>query len=212
MILADLHYFPPVSFFYASYAETNVVFSEYDAYRKMSFANRCLIAGANNIIGLSIPLEGGRQQKASMKEIRVSPAEPWQKQHWRSLMSAYNRSPFFDHYSGDLEKLYHTKQLFLLDWNRTCMEWIKTKTGWPPAIHFPGSGSSGDPAGEERLPEGRAILEDWRNRMRPKNYLSFPAPVYHQVFADTRGFQANLSVLDLLFNMGPQCAEILRPG
>ena len=209
MIIADLQYFPPVSFFSTSFTETNVVFNECDVYRKMSFRNRCLIAGANNLIGLSIPLEGGRQQKVAMKELRVSETEPWQKQHWRSLTSAYNRSPFFDHYAQELEKLYQTKALFLLDWNRTCMEWIKAKTGWPPAIHFLSSELSEVQTGEKRFLTDGGILQDWRNRLMPKNYLSFPAPVYHQVFGETRGFQANLSVLDLLFNAGPQSATIL---
>ena len=209
MLLVDLQYFPPVTFFSTLFKESNVCFSPYDRYRKMTFRNRCLIAGANNIIGLSIPVEGGRQQTAYMKEIRISGSEPWQKKHWRSIHSAYNRSPFFEHYAVELEQIYKTDPMWLQDWNRTCLEWIKLKTGWPPALTFV-AGPVPDTGTGAAIAMGTPNYTDRRNELLPKNYLSVPAPRYHQVFEDQLGFQANLSVLDLLFNTGPDAGSYLN--
>ncbi len=208
MLLIDLQYFPAVSFFSDSFRESNILFDSYDPYRKMSFRNRCLIAGANNIIGLSIPLEGGRQQTAPMKEIRVSRSEPWQVKHWRSIHSAYNRSPFFEHYEEELEKIYKNKTVWLQDWNRACLEWIKQKTGWPPEIGIL-TGSEPEAGTDPKTDTGKLKYTDRRNELLPKNYLTFAAPRYHQVFEDSLGFQANLSVLDLLFNTGPDAFSYL---
>jgi len=95
MIVSELQYFPPLSFFSTLYRETYVDLDIYEIYRKMSFRNRCLIAGAQGIIHLSVPLLDGRNQQLPMNEVLISDTEKWQSRHFKSIRSAYNRSPFF---------------------------------------------------------------------------------------------------------------------
>ena len=129
MIVFELQYFPPVSFFSTLYRETYFYFDIYEIYRKMSFRNRCLIAGAQGMISLSVPLEKGRNQQLPMNEVRISDTEKWQSRHFKSIRSAYNRSPFFDFYQDELAAIYQRPFELLTDWNLCCLEWVKEKLG-----------------------------------------------------------------------------------
>src|ERR1700712_2962386 len=106
MIVFDLQYFPPITFFVTLYKETHVHLDVYEIYRKMSFRNRCLIAGAQGIISLSVPLKDGRNQQLPLNEVLISDSEKWQLRHFKSLQSSYSRSPFFEHYQEELELLF----------------------------------------------------------------------------------------------------------
>jgi hypothetical protein len=169
-------------------------------YRKMSFRNRCLIAGANGIISLSVPLQHGRDQRTLMKEVRIDQSEDWQGRHWKSIQSAYNRSPFFDYYREDLGKLFRLKTGLLLDWNLECLKWVKEKLGWPAEIRLTENPVTGP---------GKEKWQDLRNQVLPKNFMDFSPVKYRQVFEEKTGFFPNLSILDLLFNTGNQAGRYL---
>jgi hypothetical protein len=198
MFLAEIQYFPPISFFKISYSETYIYLDQYEHYRKMSFRNRCLIAGANGIISLSVPLLQGREQRAPVNEVRIAGSEDWQARHWKSIRSAYNRSPFFDHYHDELEALFRRRFMLLADWDLECLKWVKEKLGWPPEIRL---------TEPERQP---GPWEDHRNQVLPKNYMQQTPLRYRQVFEERTGFYPNLSILDLLFNTGKRAGELLR--
>lgn len=198
MILSEIQYFPPVTFFKTSYPESYILLDQYEIYHKMSFRNRCLIAGANGIISLSVPLLHGRNQQVQMKDVRIAMSERWQARHWKSIQSAYNRSAFFDHYRDGLEKLYGMKTGWLMEWDLECLQWVKEKLSWPGEIRLTGN------------PETGAEVEDHRNRVLPKNYAEFRPVKYRQVFEEKLGFMPNLSILDLLFNVGKQAGELLN--
>jgi hypothetical protein len=53
-------------------------------------------------------------------------------------------------------------------------------------------------------------FEDRRNIILPKNYSQWNPVKYRQVFEERTGFLPNLSVLDLLFNVGKEGGELLR--
>ncbi len=200
MFLSELQYFPPIIFFKASYRETYVYLDQYEFYRKMSFRNRCLIAGANGIITLSIPLEKGRDQLARMNEVRISYSEDWQGRHWKSIRSAYNRSPFFSYYADEMETLFNKKFELLMDWDLYCLRWVKEKLGWAAEIRlmeFQEHASVPDP------------WKDYRNQVLPKNYAQQTGLQYRQVFEEKKGFFPNLSILDLLFNSGKEAGNLL---
>ncbi|HVY76596.1 MAG TPA: WbqC family protein [Puia sp.] len=201
MIITELQYFPPVSLFKISFIETNIVFDIYEPYRKMSFRNRCLIAGANGIISLSIPLIMGRDQRVPMSEVRIAGSEDWRDRHWKSIQSAYSRSPFFEYYRDELAAIYGSGEEKLVDWNLKCLYWVKDKLGWPPEIRL-----KTEPEKEEWTGSGTDI----RNQVLPKNYMAQPAVRYRQVFEERTGFHPNLSILDLLFNEGAHAGELLR--
>src|ERR1700676_1263795 len=102
MIVSELQYFPPITFFTTLYKETYIYLDIYEVYRKMSFRNRCMVAGAQGIISLSVPLSAGRNQQLPVNEVLISDSENWQLRHFKSLRSAYNRSPFFEYYQDEL--------------------------------------------------------------------------------------------------------------
>jgi hypothetical protein len=200
MVVSELQYFPPVSFFSTLYEETYVYFDIYEIYRKMSFRNRCLIAGAQGIISLSVPLQDGRNQQLPMNEVLISGSENWQARHFKSIQSAYNRSPFFEYFQEELAMLYQKPFDRLTEWNLFCLNWIKEKLEWPAEIRFT----------ETAIPYREEGMDDRRNRVLPKNYSLWNPAKYRQVFEEKTGFFPNLSILDLLFNTGNEAVELLR--
>lgn len=200
MFLSELQYFPPIIFFKTSYKETYIYLDQYEFYLKMSFRNRCLIAGANGIISLSIPLEKGRDQRARMNEVRISYSEDWQGRHWKSIRSAYNRSPFFNYYADEMEVLFNKKFELLMDWDLYCLRWVKEKLAWAAEIRLT------ELQDHESVP---GPWEDYRNRILPKNYAQHTGLQYRQVFEEKKGFFPNLSILDLLFNSGKEAGNLL---
>ena len=196
-LLSELQYFPPIIFYKNSFEYSNIVFEQYEFYQKMSFRNRMLIAGAHGIISLSIPLEEGRDQKKLIRDIKIDNRQPWQKQHWRSIISCYNHSPWFEYYREDLSDLYETSFEFLLDWNLACFDWTAKILAWPVGVSFT----------ESYVEEyDSAQWLDLRNKILPKNYKNFEPTRYRQVFEERTGFFPNLSILDLL------CCEGKRAG
>lgn len=166
----------------------------------MSFRNRCLVAGANGIQALTVPVEGGREQKAVYKDIRIDEREDWRKRHWRTLFSAYGKAPFFEFYGADLELLLQVRKTFLVDWNLTVLDWLaaRLKLTLPEQV-----GPGGDDKGEG--------LVDLSDRIRPAHYTEGVAgiepPTYAQVFQERHGFLPNLSVLDMLLCLGPEAGR-----
>ncbi len=200
MIVSELQYFPPVTFLTTLYNETYAYLDVYENYRKMSFRNRCVIAGAQGTISLSVPLQDGRNQNLPMNEVLISEIENWQSRHFKSIQSAYNRSPFFEYYQHELSEIYQKPFKLLVDWNLHCLNWVKEKLDWPAEIRFT----------EKAIPFGANGFEDRRNIVLPKNYSRWNPVKYRQVFEERTGFLPNLSVLDLLFNVGKQAGELLR--
>ncbi|MBO9202679.1 MULTISPECIES: WbqC family protein [Niastella] len=204
-LLVESQYFPPVTLFRMSIRFSNVNFDIYEPWRKMSFRNRCVVVGSNGPINLSIPVVEGREQKKLMKEVMIDNQKPWQSQHFKTITSCYNRSPWFSFFEPELDALYRQPVDRLSDWNRICFEWVTKKLGVAIYVDYsqyvPGKNGQGE-------------VVDWRNKLTPKSIKNeFPDPVkYHQVFEDRIGFIPNLSVLDLLFCEGKNAGRILSAG
>lgn len=198
-LLSDLQYFPSSIFYKNSYSFSDIIFEQYESYQKMSFRNRCIIIGANGIIALSIPLQQGRNQHSIIKDVRIADSK-WQLQHWKSIQSCYSKSPWFEWYKDDLNKLYLTHFTFLLDWNLACFEWAARNLKLDHTVSL-----------TEKF-EGKVggDVTDFRNKILPKNYKELPAIVYHQVFENRIGFMPNVSILDLLFCEGKRAKELLK--
>lgn len=168
----------------------------------MSFRNRCLVAGANGIQSLTVPVEGGREQKAIYKDIRIDEQADWRKRHWRTLFSAYGKAPFFEYYGSELEALFQVRKTFLVDWNLTVLDWlaVRLKIPMPEILELGGD--------LKVLPD-----LDLADRIRPSNYIGgagLTPPVYAQVFQERHGFLPNLSVLDMLLCLGPEAGRRIR--
>jgi hypothetical protein len=201
-LLVDLQFFPKPILFKELNKYSHVVFEQYENFQKMSFRNRCMIAGAEGRIMLSIPLLGGRDQKTLMKDIRIDNMQNWQSNHWKTISSCYNRSPWFEHYQDELSALYKTKTGFLVDWNLKCFEWALSKLGFKVNIELSQA--------YLKEPEGSEIT-DWRNQLRPNSEHSGDGSIrYRQVFEERTGFLPGLSILDLLFCEGIHASKKLQ--
>lgn len=165
----------------------------------MSFRNRCVVLGGSGPIMLSIPLKGGRSQRRLTREVEIDHQQAWAKRHWKTLVSCYNRSPWFEAYRSELEMLYLRRDRFLVDWNQACMEWLTDKLSIQATICL-GEG----PLDKGWMEAQTEEVADWRNRLMPATIdrQINPAIRYTQVFADRFGFIPNLSLLDFLFCTG----------
>jgi hypothetical protein len=202
-LISESQYFPPVIFFKNSYKISNIIIEQCESYQKLSFRNRCQIAGAEGVIDLSIPLVNGRDQKALIRDVRIADSLPWQANHWKTIVSCYNRSPWFSYYRDELEELYRRPFGYLLDWNRECLDWVLRVLGMPRTV----SGTT-EYKTDYRPDEG----VDQRGKWLPKNRESWgnEAPRYHQVFEERTGFLPGLSILDLVFCEGKNAIRYIQ--
>lgn len=200
-LIIDNQYFGNINYYKILVQFSNIEIEQYETYQKMSFRNRCMVAGSNGVVGLSVPLEKGRGQRELMKDVRISYADNWQVQHWRTIESCYSRAPFFEFYRDGVWQLLQQKETYLLDLNMATLHWLKKVLKMPGDISLTGSY-------RKTYPEH---VTDRRNTLFPKNYQQVDTgPRYTQVFEDRIGFQPNLCILDLLFCCGLQTRGMLE--
>lgn len=193
----------PVNYYSRLVKQQEIVLEQYDSYTKQSYRNRCLIMGPNGIITLSIPVNRARGVKTHMRDIRIDYDSNWNKIHWRSLVASYASSPFFEYLADEINPLYQKRFTFLVDLNQQLLE---------HTLGFLGL--------DMQLSRSKAFTpleseKDPRNYIHPKKDQAVEDPgflpqEYHQVFSDRLGFHPNLSILDLIFNVGPEALAYLH--
>ncbi len=192
-------YFAPIQYYWHMNRVDNVVMEMHEHYTKQTWRNRCTIATANGPMTLSLPIEADPSGKGPIRDIRLSDHGNWQHLHWNSIESAYRSSPFFDYYEDDLRPFFEGKTQFLVDFNERIRETMCEMIEIRPLVH-----ASLEYMNEHTLPEG---WQDFRTQIHPKKdpqQTGFEATPYYQVFDRKYGFLPNLSILDLVFNMGPE--------
>lgn len=197
-------YLSPVQYFCKLYHFPHVVIEADCNYVKQSYRNRCNIATPNGPTALTIPIERGSEGKSKTKEIRISEHGNWQHLHWQAIISAYNNTPFFEFYRDDFEPFYSKKYHFLFDFNEQLRSLIVGLIDIECQVSY----------SEKYQKELMPSQFDFRDSIHPKkeisNDLEFAPIPYHQVFDRQNGFTPNLSIIDLLFNCGPESLLILR--
>lgn len=193
-------YFAPIQWYQKLNQSSECLIEQYDNFVKQTYRNRCVIAAANGAQTLSIPIEKFEGTKCLMKDVRISDHDNWRHQHWNALVSAYGESPFFEYYQDDIRLFFEKKWDFLFDFNmeitQKMCELLDVRANYRPTTDFLSIAKSGN----EPLD-----LNDFREVIRPKKPLldaDFTPKKYYQVYAEKFGFLPNLSILDLLFNMG----------
>jgi hypothetical protein len=200
-LIIESQYFGSINYINTLFQFSNIYIEQYEAYQKMSFRNRCVVAGSNGLVHLSVPLEKGRNQRQLMKDTRISYSGRWQAEHLRTIESCYSRSPYFEFYRQDVWKLVQKTEAFLLDKNLAILEWLQK------VVKLSGAVSLTAAYHKEYPPE----VADHRNQILPKNFQDQPRPLrYTQVFEERIGFQPNLCILDLLFCNGPDIKNALK--
>ncbi len=184
-------YFPNIAHFVTMVKSDSVCFEVCDNYQKQSYRNRTEIYGANGKLALTVPVSFSQKNRQLYKDVKIANEDDWQLQHLKSLQSAYSMSPFFEFYIDDLIPLFETKFDFILDLNLKCFEILVD------SLQI-----------ELNVSESIIFEKDASNKtdFRPlakRNYQASNLEYYTQVFTEKHGFIPNLSILDLLFNEGP---------
>ncbi len=203
-VLLSSAYLPPVSYFSKLYAYEKVCVERFDHYMKQSYRNRCVIASAAGPLSLTIPTEKSEDPKCLMKDVRISDHGNWRHVHWNAFVAAYKQSPFFDYYADEFHEFFEKRYSFLFDFNTELCNWLCEQLDMHPVVTW-----------SDDFIVDTAGMDDFREQIHPKKRLqtedaSFKAVPYYQVFQEKQGSQADLSVADLLFNMGPEGLLVLR--
>lgn len=198
-------YLAPVSYYAKLLLYNKVYIERYDHYVKQTYRNRCVVATADGPLSLTIPTEKSDTLKCLMKDVRISDHGNWRHIHWNALVAGYRNSPFFEYYADDFRKFYEQKFPFLWDFNQELAALICTlidiQPDWEGTTTY--------------RTEFAAPEDDFRELIHPKRDWQtadpdfYPAP-YYQVFEARYGFLPNLSIVDLLFNMGPESLIVLQ--
>jgi hypothetical protein len=197
-------YLGPVRYFSKFILHKSVCIEAHENYSKQSYRNRCTILSANGFFSLSIPVKYSNNPKTPIREVLLDYDTPWNKIHWQAIISAYRNSPFFEYYSDELEPFYAQKYEKLFDFNQELTTCMLRQLGIESIVMLTGSW--------ENIPSG---FSDYRYDIHPKPNKNKDDPhfremPYTQVFHSKFGFFPNLSIIDLLFNTGPEAASILE--
>lgn len=197
-------YLAPVQYYTKLYAAPRIVEERCDHYVKQTYRNRCIIAAPDGPLPLVVPVERDDRPKRPTRDVRLSNHGQWRRLHRAAFVSAYENSPFFEYYADEFFGVLERPYAFLVDLNEAFRSLMLDWLDLHPRIEQTESYM-------EDVPPG---TDDLRERIRPKIPASAdpafrPAP-YYQVFAGRNGFLPNLSIADLLFNMGPESRMVLR--
>jgi len=191
-------YFSPISQYGMIYQSGEFTFELQDNFQKQTYRNRCYIYGANGKQLLNIPITHSKSDiKQKYKDIKIESGSRWQKQHYKSLKTAYNSSPFFEFYEDDLMFIFEKEYTFLQDLNLDTFQFInealELKLSFRTTEEYEGNSPG-----------------DYRGLANVKSHPNCKSNTYIQIFDDKHGFIENLSILDLLFMEGPNSISFLE--
>ncbi|MCF8391283.1 MAG: WbqC family protein [Bacteroidales bacterium] len=202
-VLLSSTYFGPIQYFARIASFRTVYIEKYEHYLKQSYRNRCEIMAANGKLSLVVPVKKPNGNKTLIKDILIDYDTDWQKIHLQSILSAYKNSAFFEHYFEDYFRLIKKKSKFLFDLNAEITGTVMRHLDLSGEILFTG-----------KYAEEEDNFLDYRSLIHPKKDIepdtNFDPPDYIQVFSDKHGFMPNLSILDLIFNAGPEAGYLLK--
>ena len=196
-ILLPLFYLPPISWFSVFLRENaEIVFEQFESFPKQTYRNRTAVYGANGRLLLIIPVKHNGTR--TINEIEVSHRDSWEKIHWKSIKTAYQRSPYFEYYEDQLEQIFNFKTNSLFAFNLNALKIIqkilKTDKGYSFTEEY------------FRNP----TEENYREKFSPKKEQEFILEEYYQTFTEKFGFQEDLSIIDLLCNKGPESLTYIK--
>ena len=207
-VLLSSAYLAPIQYYTKLIGYQYIYIENCESYLKQSYRNRTIILSANGPLQLSLPVVDGPRAKGPIRDLRISYDQPWQQMHWRGISSAYNNSPFFEYYADDLSPFFHEKKWkYLIDFNSEIQNAVLNAINLELDIK----------ATVDYFPQGEVpeTIDDFRYSIHPKpqkqdiDQRFFPT-AYTQVFHEKWGFVPNLSILDLLFNEGPETFNHLQ--
>lgn len=189
-LLLPTAYFPPISYFSDICRHDELVIETQETFPKQTLRNRCEIATSQGSFRLSVPL-AGRSNKSKAFEVRIAQTN-WRELHWKSIMTAYGSSPFFIFYEQEIRALLNSQQDNLIAYNTELLKGIFKLLKLNKSIIF------------------TSVYETEFEGTNRRNFHKSIVNPYHQVFNEKTGFINDLSILDLIFNLGPQSLSYLQ--
>ncbi len=192
-------YFPNIAHFVAITKAEYVMFEVEDNFLKQTYRNRTYIYEANGKLALNIPVIHTQKNRQKYRDVKIFNDTKWQELHWKSLLSAYRTSPFFEFYEHELQPLFSMKTEYILDYNLKCFDVICECLQLDLKI-----------SKSEVYQKTIENTTDYRFLVNAKKENPQCFDEYTQVFNEKHGFIPNLSILDLLFNEGPNALNYLE--
>jgi len=194
-----LFYLPPIEYF----TEINIhnpdfLIEKYEHFPKQTYRNRAHIYSPDGLLTLVVPVVKGSKMHTPVKDVKISYDFKWQRLHWLSLQGCYRRSAYFEYYEDDLALFYEVQEPFLFDYNEKLLHLLLKLLKIKATLKFTHEY-------EAEIPN----LLDLRDSIHPKKASKYPQKQYYQLFEERHGFINNLSIVDLLFNQGPQAINYL---
>lgn len=195
-LILPTSYFPNVEYFNKLLNAEQVLIQINEVFPKQTFRNRCVILNANGIQQLSVPLQREHGSETTTSEIRISYAENWIKNHLKSFESAYKNAPYYEYYIDRITEILNRKIETLPELNFELLQFLTDKIGLSCELKMEKS--------NEKISDEMLLM------VNPKIKSSYSGKKYYQTFSERFEFQNNLSVLDLLFNEGPNSITVLH--
>lgn len=197
--LLPMFYLPPVEYFTTlNKHKPNVLIEKHEHFPKQTYRNRANVYTPDGVLSLVVPVTKGAKVHTPVKDVKISYDFNWQRLHWLSLQACYRRSAYFEFYEDDFARFYEDKIEYLFDYNEQLLNMILKFLKMPVQFQY-----------TDEYHRNYDELTDYRNTFNPKKESAFEQKPYFQVFEERKGFIKNLSIVDLLFNQGPQTVNYL---
>lgn len=198
----EIQFFPPIPVMALLFNSDKILFENEENYQKRSYRNRCKILSANGTEVISIPLQKGKNEQ-KIKDVIISYDQAWDKKLITKIKSAYGKSPFYEHYSGLLFQVLSTRYKYLNELNFACFSWImdslQSKKGFILTEEY-----------LKTYPNETCDLRNVFSPLKKEGKFCNLDYSYPQVFEHKFNFIPDLSVIDIIFNCGPESRLILE--
>jgi hypothetical protein len=194
-----MFYLPPVAYFTNLNAhKPDILIESHEHFPKQTYRNRANICSPDGMLSLTVPVVKGSKMHTNVKDVKISYDFKWQRSHWMGLETCYRRSAYFEYYEDDFAPFYKKQFTYLFDYNEQLLQMLLKFIKIQLPLQY-----------TETYEAEYPTLNDYRDAISTKKEYQFEQKPYFQVFEERNGFIKNLSIVDLLFNQGPQTINYL---
>ena len=201
-VLLSTAYLPPISWMAVSIQSLSIDIEVQETYPKQTFRNRCKIYTSAGVLSLTVPVKMTNGNHTKTADIGIDNSKNWQQHHWRSIITAYNKSPYFLYYRDLLEPIFSKKHERLLDLNHQILSGI-IKGLLVNQLNIRTTHQY------DFMPNGYDFRNSFHPALATPQGIHIELPRYMQVFESIHGYIPDLSIIDLLFNLGPDTLQYL---